>query len=254
MSSTPFSPRKTISFQFRSLSKRIVLGFAMLLSFLILAPVLAQDCEPYIPMEEGTLFIQSNYSHKGKLESKSEQTIVKKEQNGTTLTASVAVRILDNKDVGVSSSNYDITCENGVFKVDLAAMIPSDQWDKYQNMTVKLDGDFLELPSNPSAGDKLPDGKLTVSVTSSEIPVATIVVFVTNRTVVKIESITTPAGTFECVLFSYDVVTEVGALPIRVKASSKDWYAKNAGLVRQESYSKNGKLTGYSELTKLVIP
>ena len=37
---------------------------------------------------------------------------------------------------------------------------------------------------------------------------------------------------------------------MNIEGSSKEWYAEGVGVVRSESYNKNGKLTGYSELTK----
>jgi len=38
-----------------------------------------------------------------------------------------------------------------------------------------------------------------------------------------------------------------------VEGTSTEWYSENVGMVRSESYSKKGKLLGYSELTKLDI-
>ncbi len=34
---------------------------------------------------------------------------------------------------------------------------------------------------------------------------------------------------------------------------SREWYAKEIGMVRSESFNKNGKLMAYSELTSLDI-
>ena len=59
---------------------------------------------------------------------------------------------------------------------------------------------------------------------------------------------TCPAGTFDCIQLSQKVALKMG---INIEAYSKEWYAEDIGMVRSESYTKNGKLTGYSLLTKL---
>ena len=68
-----------------------------------------------------------------------------------------------------------------------------------------------------------------------------------DRKVEKREDITTSAGTFNCIVISQTISTK---MMVRIKASSKECYAENVGMVRSESYNKKGKLLGYSELTK----
>ncbi|MFW5709936.1 MAG: hypothetical protein ACOCXW_00550 [Bacteroidota bacterium] len=38
---------------------------------------------------------------------------------------------------------------------------------------------------------------------------------------------------------------------VNVQGSGVDWISKDLGSVRTESYAKNGKLTGYTELTAI---
>jgi len=71
-------------------------------------------------------------------------------------------------------------------------------------------------------------------------------VWITNRKVEAIEDITTPAGTFTCYKISSDVETK---MMMKISIKSVEWYAKNVGTVRTESYNNNGKLTGYTLLT-----
>ena len=72
-----------------------------------------------------------------------------------------------------------------------------------------------------------------------------------DRKVEGFESITTPAGTFECVKVTYKARTKMGtAIPINVNISGAEWFAKGTGIVRTESYDKKDKLTGYTILTE----
>jgi hypothetical protein len=36
---------------------------------------------------------------------------------------------------------------------------------------------------------------------------------------------------------------------IKITGSAKQWLAEGVGMVKQESFNKKGKLTGYTELT-----
>lgn len=209
---------------------------------------IAQDCEPYIPMEEGVEFEMETYNAKGKLDSKSKQKIIKKTNVDGNLEATIHVDIYDKKDKLTSSTDYKIVCKNGIFMVDMQTMLDPEQMAAYTAMEVKVDGDFLEIPSNLSAGQKLNDGHLKVTVTMQAMPIAKITIDVTNRIVEKMESITTPAGTFDCAKITYDVASKVSF--IKVNVSVKEWYSKGVGLVKTESYKqKDGKLMSYSLLT-----
>jgi len=73
---------------------------------------------------------------------------------------------------------------------------------------------------------------------------------VKNRQVGNRETLTTPAGKFDCIKIKQDVVTKTG---FTVTIETVQWYAEGVGVVKSESYRKD-KLIGYSELTKLEKP
>ena len=70
-----------------------------------------------------------------------------------------------------------------------------------------------------------------------------------NRKVEAEEKITTPAGTFDCLKITYDMVSKIGF--VKVQGSSVEWYSPGTGTIRSESYNKRGKLTGYSVLEEI---
>lgn len=71
---------------------------------------------------------------------------------------------------------------------------------------------------------------------------------VTNRKVIGKESVTTPAGTFECYKISYDIATK---MMINMKTKATEWYARGTGLIKSETYSTDGKLMGSNVLTSI---
>jgi hypothetical protein len=129
----------------------------------------------------------------------------------------------------------------------MRSMMSEDQMKSFQNMEVKITGDMLDIPSNPIAGQKLKDGTLNIALSSEGGPAfMNTTITITNRKVEGIETITTPAGTFECVKISYDVETK---MLFTIHTHAVEWYAKNTGMVRSENYNSKGKLDGYTVLT-----
>ena len=72
---------------------------------------------------------------------------------------------------------------------------------------------------------------------------------VTNRKVEAIEDVTVKAGTFKGYKFSSEV--NASAMGMKSKSNNTDWYAKGIGIVKTESYDKNGKLQSHTELIEL---
>jgi len=69
-----------------------------------------------------------------------------------------------------------------------------------------------------------------------------------NREVIGKETITTPAGIFDCYVISYniDLNTNMG---MSQSNSAKQWIAEGVGMVKQEDYNKKGEITSSSLLT-----
>lgn len=70
-----------------------------------------------------------------------------------------------------------------------------------------------------------------------------------DRKVEGKESLTTSAGTFDCYVISYTTEMKMG---LNTMFKNKEWIAEGVGMVKSENYNKNGKLMGYSELTKIM--
>jgi len=116
-------------------------------------------------------------------------------------------------------------------------------------MEINVDASEFEIPAgDAAAGTQLKDGSLVVKVGSSGVTMFQMTVLITDRKVETREEKTTPAGTFKCLMLSQHVSTK---MVIKIEGASKEWYAEEVGLVRSETYNKKGKLTGYSELTKI---
>lgn len=245
-----FDKKNFYLYGFELIMKTNLLTIAILFAGigLIVLPTIAQDCEPYIPMDEGVEFEMQSFNAKGKLESTSKQKVISRSVSGGDVEATIHNDVYDKKGELQSSSDYKIKCENGVFMVDMQMMIDPEQTQAYANMEVTVDGDFLEIPSSPTVGQSLKDANLNIEFSTSGTPIMTMRIKITNRKVGAKENITTPAGTFECYVISFDIETH---LIFTIRASVKEWYSKGVGMVRSENYNKSGKLMGYSELSSI---
>ncbi|WP_375435525.1 hypothetical protein [uncultured Hymenobacter sp.] len=107
-------------------------------------------------------------------------------------------------------------------------------------------------PNRPTVGSRLPDGGVSVQVSSSVVDIATVSTVLRKRRVVSgPSSLTTPAGTFSC--YKVEAVRESATTPrpdmaMRTSVKQVDYYAPGVGIVRTEIYGKNGKVAQVREL------
>jgi DUF3108-like len=207
------------------------------------------NCKPYVPTAKGATWEITNYSAKGKATGKIAYQLIDKVENGNNVTFKIKTVTYDKKGEEIYTNIFEAKCIDGKFDFDMAFKMDGGALQAYENMDVQVDASKFEIPSfDASAGTKLDDGSLEIKVGSGGMSMFKMTILVTDRIVEAIEEISTPAGSFNCIVLSQKVSTK---MMIKVQSASKEWYAEDVGLVRSESYNKKGKLMGYSELTKL---
>lgn len=220
------------------------------LSFIVLTSFVSDDnCEGYFPYKEGTELEYTHYDKKGKEEGRSTMVLKEKKNTDKGLEIVMGTTVFDKKDNEAASGDFIVRCEGDKFYMDMNNMLPPETLEAMGEMEVEVESDFLEFPSSPQAGQSLPDGTMKVTTSMNGIPMMTITVFVTDRKIEGFESITTPAGTFECLKYTFKTSTK---MMFTVETENITWMAKDVGNVRSESYSK-GKLEGYTELTSAKL-
>lgn len=100
-------------------------------------------------------------------------------------------------------------------------------------------GDLSTVPADINVGDRLEDSRITVKILS----VFTATNTYSNRRVTARETVTVPAGTFDCLLIEDDE-TFTGAGPFHIMT----WVARGVGIVRQIIYKKDGTVNQVFEL------
>ncbi len=210
----------------------------------------AQECKAYIPYEEGTQSELTQYDKKGKVIGLVKQEVKTVEHNGNTSVFTVKQRF---EEPGSKEEPFEteitFKCVDGVFYIDMSGYMDQQQMDAYKDMEVKLTMDEINIPSSYEIGQNLKDGNIRMEVTGAPIPI-NVTVSVVNRKVEAQESLKTPAGTFDCVKISQDIVTKS---IMNMTVNSVEWYAEGVGVVKSQTFRK-GKLMGYSELTNFKKP
>lgn len=135
-----------------------------------------------------------------------------------------------------ASSDCCVWSENGLFHTDATASL--GQYGS--GMTAK--GNAPLLPENPELGKDL--GNCSVSIESLMLNCD-----YTNVRFTSHETVTVPAGTFDCWCLEYDSVATV--MGLKAPGRTKQWVAKGIGDVKVVATDKRGRTVSTSELVSV---
>ena len=221
-------------------------SLAFLLIFLFSFSVIAQDnCNPFYILKEGKKWTTSNYNAKDKYQGKQSFEILKVDTDGGKLIATVNTISYDKKDKVQLEQEVEFICEDGVIYMDMSKYVPEDMMNSFKEMDVEVDLEEVAFPENLEVGQSLPDGGVKMTI-NGPMPMS-FEVRIVDRKVMGKENIKVPAGNFDT--YKINSVTEIDMMGKR-RMKSTEWVAKEIGVVRTESYDKNGDLKYYSILTE----
>lgn len=209
----------------------------------------AQNCSRYYPLNEGATMQYTNYDKKGKEEGTINYMVKEVSTSAGATSATMHMELTDEKGKQVLTSEYNMTCEGDMVRIDFKSLMNAAMMAQVQDMEVDITGSDLEIPNNLSVGQELADANIQMKMNMGGINM-NMNVETTNRKVEKHESVTTPAGTFDCFVLTSDTRTKM--MMTNSTFPSRIWLAEGVGMVKQESYNKSGKLMGYMELTEFT--
>lgn len=205
------------------------------------------NCSAYYPLEDGASFQYTNYDKKGKEDGQVNYKVTDVQNNGGTTNATMVMEMMDNKGK-TFTSDYDIICEGDVVKIDFKSLMNEQMLSQMGDVEMDISGTDVELPNNLSVGQQLPDANMEVKVKMGGGINMNTNIETLNRKVEKKESVTTPAGTFDCYVVYSETKTKM--MMANQTFPSRIWLAEGVGMIKQESYNKNGKLMGSMVLTQ----
>ena len=112
--------------------------------------------------------------------------------------------------------------------------------------------DEICYPLHPQVGQQLETVHISMSLKSNDRQFDIIKITIKDRSITGRETVTVPAGTFDCWTVNE---TEVMKTPIGMGTTTQSvtWYAEGIGEVKSQTLNKRGKLEESSELVSIAV-
>jgi len=168
-------------------------------------------------------------------------------KSGSSATATINSEFIDTKGKTITSSTNNVKCTGGMMQMDMKVFIPAAQQEQIKSGSANASDVYLEYPSNMNVGDQLKDGQLSMDYESSSGLKSSIQISITERKVEGKETVTTPAGTWECfkITAHNKIVSKIAGIGIPINMDVTEWFAPGFGIVKTESK------TGKTEITAI---
>lgn len=217
-----------------------------LISFVSILPQTsnAQTCG-YLMLKNNAEVEMSMYDKKGNPSGKVVYKVLS--SNGTE--AKVNSKVFNEKGKELTNAEGSYKCDGGNFSVDMKAMLPGDQAKSMnmKDMEVKTNNATLYYPTTLTVGSKLPDNEFTADTYTGGMKLMSMSLKVTDRKIEAKESITTPAGKFDC----YKITSNQNIKSIfNFSMQTTEWFAPNVGIIKTEVYRK-GDFVSSTMITKI---
>lgn len=214
---------------------------------------LAQDCNLFIPLIENKGMQYQSFNRRDRLEGTQDVMIKTVTRHGDHTEALISTKYYDSRERFQHEAEYTIRCKGDELIIDIQSMLDQAMLAGFKDMEITMTTVDISLPSRMEPGDLLPEARVEMTVRSAGTTISEITFITRNRKVEAIETITTPAGTFECYKISYEAFTETRTMgiPFRVTAKGFEYYAQGIGNVRSEFYDDRDRLQSYQVLSRL---
>ena len=220
--------------------------FVIALAFVLSGVISAQDCG-YYSMSKGMVLAYQNLDAKGKVTGTNRTTCLDVSTLGSTTLYKIKGEYADAKN-NLTTREFEMRCEDGNFYVDMQSLIDPKSMEGFKDMEISVDANDMMYPSVLTAGQVLPDANITISAATSGVNLMNMVISISNRKVVGTESVTVPAGTFECYKITYDIETK---LMFKIASTVTEYVNMGVGNVKTETFDKKGKLAASTVLIEV---
>ena len=220
----------------------------------------AGGCGSLVMFQKGAVLKGKDYDSSGKERSSSVTTVmnVRSEGNETIADLQMDTHSTYGGKEHNNTLKYSYTCDGARIKMDLSAFLSNFSALK----SVTVEGKALEFPLELSVGQDLPEASVSALMDRGSMKMKTTTTYA-KRKVEKKETISTPAGTWNCfkIVSTIETTMEAGNDEMSKKMaemmkqrsptiSTAMWFAPGFGVVRSEFY-RNNKLESRSEIVSI---
>lgn len=223
----------------------------LLITALILFGTVSNAQKTFFPTKEGTVLVYQSFDKKDKLTNTLRYTIKKVNTTNDGMDITYMCESKDAKDQLIFNDEITIHQKGDVLYMDMSNFVNKAMFKQNGEIPADLEitGNNMEIPNNPKEGDVLPDANVVMAMKIGFVNMK-MSADITNRKVESIEDVTVKAGTFKGYKFTSDVNST--AMGIKAKSSNISWYAKGIGVIKSESFDKNGILQSRMELVEMI--
>lgn len=216
----------------------------LLLLLLLGASLKAQNsCSPYYPSTEGQTLVIHQLNKKGKLITASEHIVTQVSDS----IINFQTKLRDKKGKEIVTGSFKVQCQNGITHLEPEAVVPAGQLQQYESMEYTISGSGLTFPNTLTVGETLDDGDISMEIDAA-IMTLKMDIAMTDRKVIRTEEVTTPAGTFNCYVITYNNTLTMATSKTQF---ATQWITQGIGMVKQEMRKANGKLVSQSILHEI---
>jgi len=221
---------------------------AIAIATLFLFVARAQDCSRFLFLQKDKTIEMTISNKKHEPNGKQVYTVSDVSNGGGTTTGKLNSEMLDRKGKSMAKANSSVQCNGGVFSIDMKMMLPQQQAEQAGQSETQVSGQamYIDYPNNIKVVDQLKDGNLSMDIKRGGMT-QTLTMTITDRKVLGQESVTTPAGTWDCFKISAHTHLSIKTGPIGIpfNIDYTEWYAPGFGVVKSESKY------GFTEITSI---
>jgi hypothetical protein len=200
-------------------------------------------------MTKGKVMSYDNYNKKGKLTAKTVTTFLDQYEDSTGATVFQVNRdVFNAKGEELSSVESTMSCKMGSLLVDAESIVDPEGKKEFKNVEMKIAGDGIIYPDKLELGQELSDFNIDITTEAMDGTIRTYTILIKKRKVESQESITTPAGTYDCYKISY--VMDIVAYSF-MSFNVSEYISEGIGRIKTETFNKRGKLVSSSLLVEL---
>ncbi|WP_028376470.1 hypothetical protein [Leeuwenhoekiella sp. MAR_2009_132] len=222
------------------------------LNALLLNECISQnDCSNLFTFNTDSSFEMSAYGTTNNLLSVTNYEVshIRQTLNGKTAFLSAVNRDVSKKRDTLEQENYEIECTSKSVVLNHRNVVPAFLYDEYSNLEFDISKIALVVPKNLEIGQSLDDAVLEIDILATPIK-HRITYLLKDRCVTATETITTPAGTFNCII----IESKTSMKPQNENAGFvKHWFAEGVGFIKQVDYNKKGQVSSVNILTELQL-
>jgi len=197
---------------------------------------IGQDCKNYYFLQKNKTIEMTIYNKKGDVSGKQVYTVSDVNTSGSGTTGIINSELFDKKEKSIAKGHTEIVCNGGVMMLDMKMQLPQQQQEQFSKADVKADKIYIEYPASMKPGDNLKDATLNMTIDNAGMT-QTVNMVTSDRKVEAKESVTTPAGTWDCFKISYKskITIKTMGIGIPVNIEGTEWFAPGFGIVKTES-------------------